>query len=316
MENVKKKKMRTTERNRLIFYILMSAIPLLQFCLFYIYVKFNSVIISFQEYRLGDNGYIKDFVGLDNFKWAWNTFVSNGDMIWRSAIVFALNLVVVLGLALVFSYYLAKKYAWSGFYRMILFLPQIIPSIALALLYKYLTIDGWRAINEDLFGKTVVGLLDTGSNINTKFATLLVYNIWVGFGTNVVMLTSSMSGINQSVVESAQLDGVNSLQEFIHIYVPLIYPTVVTFVVICLSGFFTNDLKMFNFFSGSGGLGYPETFGYYFYRMTYKSDFMPNSESTVTYSQLSALGLLFTAILMVVILPCRKLMLKYGPSVD
>lgn len=310
-EKMAKKKMRTFERNRLLFYILMSAIPILQFCVFYIYVKFNSVVISFQKFRLEDAGYIKEFVRFENFKWAWGTFTTNGEMIGRSLIVFALNLFVVLGCALVFSYYIAKRYSWSGFYRLILFLPQIIPGIALALLYKYLVTDCWMVVNEKFFGKVVPGLLE--SDIKTKFITLLVYNIWIGFGTNVVMLTSSMSAINPSVVESAQLDGVNAVQEFFYIYVPLIYPTIVTFIVVSLSGIFTNDLKMFNFFSGSGGMGYPETFGYYFYRMTYKSDFYGTS---VTYSQLSALGLLFTAILIAIILPLRKALLKYGPSTD
>lgn len=310
-EKKTKKKMRSFERNRLIFYILMSAIPILQFCVFYIYVNFNSVLISFQKFKLSDNGYIISFVPLANFEWAWETLVSNGDMIKRSLIVLCLNLFVVLGLALVFSYYIAKRYAWSGFYRLILFLPQIIPGIALALLYKYLVTDVWMVVNEKWFEKIVPGLFE--SDIKTKFITLIVYNIWIGFGTNVVMLTSSMSGINPSVVESAQLDGVNAVQEFVYIYIPLIYPTIVTFIVVSLSGVFTNDLKMFNFFGGSGGMGYPETFGYYFYRLTYKADF---SGTTVTYPQLSALGLLFTAILISVILPLRKLLLRYGPSVE
>ena len=45
----KGKKVFTRQQKRLVFYVLMFALPLLQFLLFYLYVNFNSFVIAFQK---------------------------------------------------------------------------------------------------------------------------------------------------------------------------------------------------------------------------------------------------------------------------
>lgn len=300
----------TMKRNRLLFYIGMTAIPLIQFALFFIYVKFNSILMAFREYDLTNNGYVISFAGFENFSWAWKTFINGKTMVGRSLIVYAFDLFVVLGFALLFSYYIAKKQFGAGFFRVILFLPQVVPGIVFASLYEFLVTDVYKVLNPSALS----GLLTPPTEANTQFIVLLIFHVWIGFGTNVLMLTSSMSAINESVVEAAKLDGVNTVQEFIYIYIPMIFPTFVTFIIVGMSGIFTNQMHMYSFYSDAGtGEGYPSVFGYYFYAKTRTADYYGVD---VTYSQLSALGLLFTAILMPIVLTARKLLNKYGPSAD
>jgi ABC-type sugar transport system permease subunit len=311
-----KSNLQTLKKKRLVFYILMFSIPTLQFLIFYIYVNFNSIAMAFQRYTLNldELGHTVTFAKLDNFVVAWRMFSKSGDMIINSLKLYACNLLVVTPLALLFSYYIAKKYACSRLFRVILYMPTIISGTVMAILYKYIATDVYIYFVKNITGESqVLGLLD--GETGTLYATILFYNIWVGFGANVMLYTGTMSGIDQSIIESAQLDGVNNVQELLHIYIPLIYPTFITFIVTGITGIFTNQMGLYNFFGGSGTKF--DVFGYYLYRAANSSQLYPLAEGKgLSYPELSALGLIITCILVPITLIVRRLMEKFGPSVD
>ena len=57
MEKTKNKnQLSKTNKSDLLFYCLILAWPVLQFCVFYIGVNFNSIIMSFKEISIGENG--------------------------------------------------------------------------------------------------------------------------------------------------------------------------------------------------------------------------------------------------------------------
>ena len=63
----------------MIFYSLLISIPVLHFLIFYIYVNFNSIILSLKEYELSAmDGYVGHFVWFKNFGEAWKASSSKG----------------------------------------------------------------------------------------------------------------------------------------------------------------------------------------------------------------------------------------------
>ena len=311
--SITKKKGMSRTSKRLIFSLLMVAIPVLQFLIFYIYVNFNSILMAFQEYSANPNGlgYVVTFAGFENFAEAASVIFSKygANMVKNSLILYACNLIIVMGLALVFSYYVAKKFVASGFFRVMLYVPHIVSSVVLALLYRYVVTDIYGVVMLKVTGELPVGGLLDGPN--TQFVTVLVYNIWVGFGTNVMLFTNAMSGINNSIVESAELDGVNVVQEFFYIYIPMIFPTFITFVVTGMAGIFTNQMNMYTFFGTRGS--YFDVLGFYLYR---EAQGAAVTGTNISYSMLAAMGLMITCVVAPVTLVVRKLLEKYGPSAD
>ncbi len=307
-------------QKRLIFYILMMAIPVIQFSIFYVYVNINSFRLAFVNFDLNETAtaYETVFVGFENFKKAWDFFTSNLYMVKNSLILYVGQLVIVMGLALFFSYYIAKKYMLAGFFRAVLYLPQIISSVVLVVLYKYMVTDVYVKLVEIFTGKTqadgVLGLLDT-PNASTKLAVIIIYNLFVGFGSNVLIFTGTMSGIDNSIIESAQLDGVGVMGEFWHIYIPLIFPTFTTFVVTGLAQMLLANMQLFTFF-GSSAPEEIQVFGYYMYVNTVNGSMYQKSAKGLSYTELSALGLIMTAIVVPLTLIVRKLMETFGPSTD
>lgn len=310
----KKNNLQSQKKKRLLFYILMFSVPTLQFLIFYVYVNFNSILMAFQRYNVNQNGlgYRMKFVGFDNFETAWKMFANSGDMILNSLKLYAWNLFLVMPLALLFSYYIAKKHPCAGLFRVLLFLPSMISGMVMAILYKYIVTDVYIHLVKELTGiRPMAGLLDIDRN--TQYITVLIFNIWLAFGSHVLLYTGAMSAIDQSLIESAQLDGVNVIQEFWYIYLPLIYPTFTTFVVTGITGIFSNQMALFSFFGTKGAMF--DVFGYYLFRMTKMSSVQPNAKM-LSYPELSALGLIITGILVPLTLTVRKLMRKFGPSTD
>ena len=293
-----KKQLYTRTRARMLFYVLMIALPIAQIAICYVAVNANMFIAAFQKYE-----YSTTSVGFDisfsteNFVVAWKTFMGSGDMIKRSLMLFLINMLVGFPLALIFSFYIYKQYAFSGFFKVVLFLPSIISGLIFALLFKYIANPVYIQLVKEMTGaQKVLGLL-TPENPDAELTTLIIYNVWVSFGVKTILFSGSMSGIDQSIVESAQLDGVNLAQEFIHITLPLIYGTVVQFLLMQVVAVFTDGM-------------------HFIFVQAQNTDYVIGEKINYTIGQLSAFGLILTGIVLPMTLVVRKLLNKYGPSVD
>ncbi len=127
------------------------------------------------------------------------------------------------------------------------------------------------------------------------------------------MFSGAMSGIDESIVESAQLDGANAIQEFIRITVPLIWPTFVSFLTINFTGLFTNQMHLHTLFGNDADE--LSTLGYYLYVNSHRGELVA-TDKVPSFSVLSAIGLMTTAVMLPLTLGLRKALRKFGPSVD
>ena len=300
-------------KKQLRFYICLIVIPVIQFCIFYVYANMNSFILAFQKYGIteGALGFDVQFAGWQNFKSAFDVLKTSGFRIKFSLEMFFWFTMVGLTLALIFSYYISKKYPMSELFRVILFMPKILSSVVFALLFTGVVNDVYRTIMQKVTGDmTVMGLLD---NPETRRFVVIFYNVWIGFGVNVLMFSGAMSGINESIIESAQLDGVNIVQEFIYITVPMIWPTFTSFFIIGLTGIFSNQANLHTLF-GSGESRI-QTIGYFLYTKTVSGSLISDG-ANMTYSELSAFGLIITMIVAPMTLGLRWLFTRLGPRTE
>ena len=301
----------TRAKKRLIFYTLMMAWPIIQFLIFYVYLNFSSILLAFQDYSIdyGGGGYIIKYT-FDNFSKAWDTFTSSGWMIRNSSRMFLISVLVSMNLAIIFSFYIYKKCPGGELFRVILFLPHVVSGVVYVILFKYMATDVYLAVVEKLTGsRPIRGLLD---DPNTSLGVVIFYTVWHSFGSNVLMYCGTMSGIDESLVESAQLDGANVIQEFIYITFPFIYRTYITFLVVGLSGILTNSMNLFTFFGTEAG--YRATIGYDMYINTLRSDVIAPNAKYLSYPVISAYGLILTVIVSPLTILMKKFFEKIGPS--
>lgn len=285
----------------LIFCALVLAVPVAQFIIFYVVVNFNSIIMAFQKY---ENGAFV-FNGLSNFKTMWEEIAHGAtlDALKNSVIVYLCSSLLGLTLSLVFSFYIYKKMPLSKTFRVFLYLPSILSSMVTVTVFKQLV---------EIGVKNVFSLQDgLLSNPDTKMGTLIFFQLLMGFGTQILMYSGAMNGIDDSAVEAARLDGVNTFQEFFYITLPLIYPTIVTFLVVGMAGMFTNQLNLYAFYGNGGNLGREYwTIGFMLFQR------VNTSKTMAEYPLLSTYGISLTLIAAPMTLLFRKMLEKFGPSLD
>ncbi|MBE5733531.1 MAG: sugar ABC transporter permease [Clostridiales bacterium] len=312
---VKPKKVLNEKTKRIIFYILMISPFLAQAAIFYIYVNFSNVMLAFSKYTYVPGvGSVGKFSWFENFEEVLTILFSqkNVHMFSVSFLMYAIIAFVATPVSIIFSFYVYKKFPLSEFFRIILFFPQIISTVVMTMTFRYLVNDVYT------FLSGAKGLLDKMNETSIILPTLIFYNLWMGFGANILLASGAMSGINESIVESCHLDGCNTVQEFIYITLPSIYPTIVTFVVIDLAAVFSNQMNLYTFFQ----IDAPQdiwSVGYYIYLQTAKSQGLAEyggSNGYLLYPQISAIGVMITLVVLPVTLTVRRLLEKFGPSVN
>ena len=290
----------------LIFYILMMAFPVVQFAVFYIGVNGGSFLLSFQNIDITTNTTTWTFQNLSNVFKMMTRDAEILSMAGMSLLSYALILFIGTPLGLLFSYYIYKKLPASGAFRVILFLPSIVSAIVMVTIFQFFVERAVPEIIKVISGKQIEGLLE---NQNSRFATIIFYNIWVGFGTSVLMYANGMGGISQEIVESAHLDGATGIREFWHITLPMVYPTLSTFIITGVATIFTNQLNLYSFY-GDRAPGNVQTYGYYLYNKTQAAT------SRAEYPELAAMGFLLTLIAVPLTLVIKWALEKFGPQAE
>jgi ABC-type sugar transport system permease subunit len=290
------------------------ALPfLVQAAIFYVYLNSSTVILSFLKYDLTPSGDASTFVWFDNFgKVIARLFIGTDkaapeglSMVLTSFVMYGFILCVVTPVVIFFSFYIYKKFFMAGFFRVILYMPQIISSVVYVTLYKMMLGP------KGFFGVDIIG----GQDVTLKLCALVFYVFWTGFGTNILLMSGAMGGIDDSVVEACYLDGCNMTKEFIYVTLPSIYPTITTFVVLDITTLFTNTMNLHLFFGLESNI---KSIGYFLEINTIRSPglYNPNNSPFFTYTELSALGVMITCITAPACILVRKFMERVGPSED
>ena len=259
----KSEDMKKAQRRATFFYWGMFALPLLQFIIFYLIVNMNSLLLAFKSYSFNKETLLYDqvFVGFDNFKTFFNDFFAQGgklEPIFKNSLtLYLINLFVGTVLALLFSYYIFKKRFASQFFRVMLFMPSIISSVVLVTLYSYFVDRAVPDIVLNMFGTQMKLPLDA-----YPWQTVLIFNVFISFGTSVLLYSGAMSRIPDGVIEAGQIDGVNALQEFCILVIPMIAPTVSVFLITGVAQLFTNEANLYAFY-GYFANSKIQTLGYY-----------------------------------------------------
>lgn len=310
---VKKKKMTKRRKKELIFIIVLLAYPVAQFLLTWIFVNSYSIILSFQ--RISIEGDIS-FAKFDNFIYVIKRIFDpdlgavtiSGDIRIPNNLLVIINslgygfitIFISLPLALIASYFLSKKMPFANLFRVIFFLPNIISVVALVYAFR-MQLDSNSGLVFHLlefFGITVEAATWPGTTI-----IVYLYCIWAGIGYNVLLFSGAIGRVPSELFESAQMDGAGNFKQFTGIMIPMIWPTVVTMIVLGMTSILTLYLQ-------------PVLFEYHYTETIAGTIFNGVADGKTQYPIYSAFGLLFSFILAPAILFVRKLLSKKFSDTD
>ena len=242
----------------------------LVFFLFNVYPILFTLYLSMTRYKGYGN---KVFIGADNFKLVFkdpnvvDAFM-NTIKIWGVNIFFQIFLAFLL--VMIFSD-IQYKVKGLGFFRVVFYLPNLIASATIALIFVKLLDRDYGVLNQVLFN---IDWIDKSIGWLTKpiLAQMSVSAIqtWMWFGNSFILFMASVQAVSKETFEAARIDGANRLQVMMNITIPSIKPILIYVMVTGLIG----GLQLFDIpFLITDGKGFPEgslnTMIVYIYNMAF-----------------------------------------------
>jgi raffinose/stachyose/melibiose transport system permease protein len=186
------------------------------FATFVLYPLYRAIYISFYDW---DGLTVGAWTGLENYKEVFT------DPELRSAFVHALVLLifyavlpVLIGLLLA-GLMARARVRGLALFRTILFLPQVIAMVVVAVMWKMIYDPDNGALNRILGWFGIEGKSWLG-DFGLALPSIGLVGTWVYYGLAMVLLTAGVQKIPQSLYDAARVDGAGAFREFIAVTLP------------------------------------------------------------------------------------------------
>jgi raffinose/stachyose/melibiose transport system permease protein len=171
------------------------------------------------------------FIGLENFRRIIFEDIAYRQAFYNNLKWLAFFLIVPFSLALLGASFLAPVHRGAMFFRVAMFVPYVLPSVVTANIWRNL-LSPTQGVGAQLNNIGITGLDQAWlGRPDTALLTVAFVDNWHFWGFLMVLLLAAMQNISPDLYEAARLDGANRWQEFRHITLPGIRPTLVFMVL-------------------------------------------------------------------------------------
>jgi multiple sugar transport system permease protein len=220
-------------RRELLFGLLFVSPWLLGFALFTLYPLVSSLYYSFTSYHITGSPI---WIGWGNFQEMFTQDDLFWVSLWNSAVYTLVSVPLDVTVALVLAVLLNTSVPGRRIFRTIFFLPQIMPAVVMAILFKMIFSTQGGLLNDGL-GFLNIGAVDWLASPDWAMRSLILMTTW-GVGNTVVIFLAGLQDVPVHLYEAARIDGAGSLSLFRHVTIPLVSPVILFNVVLNLIGAF------------------------------------------------------------------------------
>jgi multiple sugar transport system permease protein len=231
-----RRKMTRMERHNLGVGLLFISPWIVGFIIFTLYPMIMSLYYSFTDFQ---------GILVSNQVWYANyAAMFQDDRFWNAVRNTIYMVLIAVPLNLLFSFLCAVllnlKVRGQSFYRVIFFLPSIVPAIASTMLWIWMLKPDNGLLSSIL---SWFGVESPNWFLDPVWAkpALILMGIW-GIGGTIIIYLSGLQDVSQTLLESAELDGASWWSRLRHITIPMISP-------ITLFNLITGVIFMFQYFS-------------------------------------------------------------------
>lgn len=235
---------------------------------FNIYPIFKSFLMSFYT----DYDFFNDVVyeyGLGNFIQLFQdpnfmTALTNTGIFVIGVV--PISIAISLGIAMMLN----SKIKFSGLFRTIYFLPFVTSVVAVAIVWSWIFHSDYGLLNYFL-GWFGIDPIEWLNDPNYAMPALIILSIWKGLGFNIIIFLAGLQSVDAQYYLAAKVDGASKWNQFKHVTLPLLSPTLFFVSIISvINGFKVFD-EVFALFNGRPGPANSTlTVVYYIYQKFYE----------------------------------------------
>jgi raffinose/stachyose/melibiose transport system permease protein len=205
--------------------------------LFFLFPMVNALYYSVVDFN-GVNP-SPPFVGLDNFTAMfsdprmWHALGNN--VIW---IVVGTISPMIIGILVAMLLWSVRR--GSVIYRVIFFLPYVLPGVAIGIVWGWIY-DPVNGLLNQALRSIGLGFLATGwlGEPDVAIYAVLATAIWAGTGFAIVIFLSALRNVDVELVDASRIDGANAPQRLWFIILPQIMPVFLMVLTLTLVGGFS-----------------------------------------------------------------------------
>ena len=257
MENMHKKTYKSRMKSSTIMFHMMLFVPVVILFIYNVLPIPAGILMAFQNFQPGKGFWRSEFVGFRNFIKLWK--LPDTMPALRNTVIIAVwkiagNLIIPIVFALLLNEVRVKWFKRTV--QTITYLPYFLSWVIVAgILIKFLSPGS--AASEPGFLNTVLmnlGLIKEpiyflGTNATFR-GTIVVSDIWKGFGYNSIVYLAALTGIDPSLYEAAAIDGAGRWKQTIHVTLPGIAPFIALMTILSIGNVLNAGFdQIFNLYS-------------------------------------------------------------------
>ena len=208
-------------------FLLPAALLIFVFCF---YPMVQALILSFQK----GTGSAVQPAGFANYVRILKDATFQ-QCLFNTIFYFVIQVPIMLILALILAQLLnSPDIRGKGIYRTMIFLPCATSLVSYSMIFKSLF------ANDGLVNRVLstVGIptVDWFQNAWAARWVIVIALVWRWTGYNMVFYLAGLQNIDYSIYEAARIDGASPLQQFVHLTIPLLKPTILLTAIMSTSG--------------------------------------------------------------------------------
>ena len=223
----KKKTHSAMTRERITTYGLFCLPGFIAYCVFLIFPILMGIYYSFMDWNGISKGY--NFIGFANYAKLLTDKKFGAALLFnfRYTIMLIVGVVVI---SVVLALLLNKEFKGRSFFRTLYFLPAVLSMITVSLVFKQVYFYVVPAIGKAL-GVEALSTNILASKQNAIYGVLFVH-LWQGVALPTLLFLAGLQTIPTELYEAAAIDGANGWQQFKHITVAYLIPTLSVVLVL------------------------------------------------------------------------------------
>lgn len=208
-------------------FLLPAALLIFVFCF---YPMVQALILSFQK----GTGSAVQPAGFANYARILKDATFQ-QCLFNTIFYFVIQVPIMLILALILAQLLnSPDIKGKGIYRTMIFLPCATSLVSYSMIFKSLF------ANDGLVNRVLstVGIptVDWFQNAWAARWVIVIALVWRWTGYNMVFYLAGLQNIDYSIYEAARIDGASPFQQFVHLTIPLLKPTILLTAIMSTSG--------------------------------------------------------------------------------
>lgn len=196
--------------------------------------------LKYVFYRYGGYGAsVAKFIGIDNI-----TRVFRDDVYWkavRNTLVYGgAKILFTIPLAFLLAFLLNKKRKGNALFQGVIFVPTIMSSAVMGLVF-YLLFNVYNGqINQYLLEWNIISRPINWLGKDHAMKTLVITAVWGGIGNYMVYFIAGLQQISEDALESARIDGANRIQTIWYIILPMLGPILKIILMLSITAAFSD----------------------------------------------------------------------------